>query len=43
MIDLIKPIDEWGRQNAENEPCETRKKLVHKLKWTLLKTQETIT
>jgi len=37
IIDLIRPVDEWaeiafsGRQNAENEHCETLKKLVHKL------------
>jgi len=37
IIDLIRPFDEWsekafsGRQNAENEHCETLKKLVHKL------------
>ena len=36
IIDLIKPIDERSeialssRQNAENEHCETLKKLVHK-------------
>jgi len=36
-IDLIRPVDEWAeiefsaRQNAENEHCETLKKLVHKL------------
>jgi len=37
IIDLIKPVDEWaeivfsGRQNAENEQCETLKNLLHKL------------
>ena len=37
IIDLIRPVDEWSeisyavRQNAENEHCETLKKLVHKL------------
>jgi len=37
IIDLIKPFDDWaeiafsGRQNAENEQCETLKKLLHKL------------
>jgi hypothetical protein len=37
IIDLIRPVVEWaeiefsGRQNAENEHCETLKKLVHKL------------
>ena len=37
IIDLIRPDDELaeialsGRQNAENEHCETFKKLVHKL------------
>ena len=37
MIDLIRPVDDWAeiafsaRQNAENEHCETQKKLVHKL------------
>jgi len=37
IIDLIWPDDEWaeiafsGRQNAENEHCETLKKQVHKL------------
>jgi len=37
MIDLIRPFHEWSeiafsvRQNAENEYCETLKKLVHKL------------
>jgi len=36
-IDLIRPDDEWAeiafsrRQNAENEHCETLKKLEHKL------------
>ena len=36
IIDLIRPDEEWaeiafsGRQNAENEHCETLKKLVHK-------------
>jgi len=39
IIDLIRPDDEWseiefsGRQNAENEHCETLEKLVHKLKY----------
>ena len=34
---LIRPVDEWSEfafsehQNAENEHCETLKKLVHKL------------
>ena len=37
IIDLIRPVDDWAeiafsaRQNAENEQCETIKKLVHKL------------
>jgi len=37
IIDLIRPDDECseiafsGRKNAENEHCETQKKLVHKL------------
>jgi hypothetical protein len=37
IIDLIRPVDEGeenvfsGRQNAENEHCETLKNLVHKL------------
>jgi len=37
IIDLIRHVDEWteiafsARQNAENEHCETLKKLVHKL------------
>jgi len=37
IIDLKGPVDEWAkiefsaRQNAENEHCETLKKLVHKL------------
>jgi len=37
IIDLIRPLDELadiafsGRQNAENEHCETLKELVHKL------------
>jgi len=37
IIDLIVPVVECaeiafsGRQNAENEHCETLKKLVHKL------------
>ena len=37
IIDLIRPDDEWaefafsGRQNTENEHCETLKKLAHKL------------
>jgi len=37
IIDLMRPVDEWveipfsGRQNAENEHCETLKKLVYKL------------
>jgi hypothetical protein len=36
---IIRPDDEWseiafpGSQNAENELCETLKKLVHKLKF----------
>jgi hypothetical protein len=35
IIDLIIPVDKWteiafsGRQNAENEYCETLKKKVH--------------
>jgi len=39
IIDLMGPIDEWAEitfsapQNAENEHCETLKKLVHKLKF----------
>jgi len=37
IIDILRPVDEWAeiafsaRQNAENEHCETLKKLVHKL------------
>jgi len=37
IIDLKRPVDEWSeiafwaRQNAENEHCETLKKIVHKL------------
>ena len=37
IVDLLRPFGEWaeiafsGRQNAENEHCETHKKLVHKL------------
>ena len=37
FIDLIRPVDEWAeiafsaRQSAENEDCETFKKLLHKL------------
>jgi hypothetical protein len=37
IIDLIRPDEEWveiafsGGQNAENEHCETLKKIVHKL------------
>ena len=36
IVEFIRPVDEWaefpfsGRQNAENEHCETLKKLVHK-------------
>jgi len=36
-VDLKRPVGEWadiafsGSQNAENEHCETLKKLVHKL------------
>ena len=36
---IIRTVDEWAeiafsaRQNAENEHCETLKKLVHKLKF----------
>jgi len=36
IIEFIRPVDEWseiafsGRQYAENEHCETLKKLVHK-------------
>ena len=39
IIDLMKPIDDWaeiafsGRQNAENEQCDTLKKLLHKLNY----------
>ena len=39
IIDLVRTVDEWaeiaisGSQNAENEHCETLKKLVHKLKF----------
>jgi len=39
IIDLIRHVDEWAEtefsriQNAENEQCETLKKLVHKLKF----------
>jgi len=37
ITNLIRPVDEWaeiafsGRQNGENEHCETLNKLVHKL------------
>ena len=37
ITDLIRPVEEWvgiafsARQNAENEHCETLKKLLHKL------------
>jgi len=37
IIDLVRPVVVWseialsGRQDAENEHCETLKKLVHKL------------
>jgi len=37
IVDLKRPVAEWseiafsGRQNAENEHCETLKKLIHKL------------
>jgi len=37
IIDLLRHVDEWAeiafsaRQNAENEHCESLKKLVHKL------------
>jgi len=37
IIDLIRPVEEWSeiafsaRKNAENEHCETLKKLLHKL------------
>jgi len=37
IIALIRPVDEWaeiafsGRQNAENEHCETLKELAYKL------------
>ena len=37
IMDLVNPVNEWteiafsDRQNAENEHCETLKKLVHKL------------
>jgi hypothetical protein len=40
IFDFILPIEEWaeisfsGRQNAENEDCETLKKLVHKLNFS---------
>jgi len=36
-IDLKRPVDAWaeiafsGRQNDENEHCETLKKIMHKL------------
>jgi len=39
IIDLIRPDDEWpeiafsGRQNTENEHCETLSKLIHKSKF----------
>jgi len=39
IIDIIRPVDECekiefsARQNAENEHCETIKKLVHKLNY----------
>jgi hypothetical protein len=39
IIDLIRPVDEWseiafsGRQNTENEHCETLDKLVQKLNY----------
>jgi len=45
IIDLVRPVVAWseiafsGRQDAENEHCETLKKLVHKLNlihWTCL-------
>jgi len=38
ITDLTRPVNEWveiafsGRQIAENEHCETLKKVVHKLK-----------
>jgi len=41
IIDLIRPVYDWeeiaflARQNAENEHCETLKKLVHKLKFNI--------
>jgi len=41
IIDLIRPVDEWaeieipGRQNYENEHCESLKILVHKLTFHL--------
>jgi len=37
IIDLLRPVNEWAgiafsaSQNAENEHCETLKKLLHKL------------
>jgi len=40
IIDLIRPVDKWSeiafsiRQNAENEHCETHKKVVDK--WNFL-------
>ena len=45
IIDIIRTVDEWSdivfsdRQNAENEHCETLKKVIHKFhlhKWTCL-------
>ena len=39
IIDLVRPVDEWSEisfsvcENAENEQCETLKKLVHKLNY----------
>jgi len=44
IIDLIRPVYEWAniafsaRQNAENEHCETLKKLVNKLKFNIRNT-----
>jgi len=42
VFDFIRPVDELAeiafsaRQNAENEHCETLKKLVHKLNFSTL-------
>jgi len=42
IFDFIRPVDEWAEiafsacQNAENEHCETLKKLVHRLNFSSL-------